>query len=491
MTQQRLKEKALIAQRLGWVLVFLCVIRLITMVVFPLTDTTEARYAEIARKMLETANWVTPWYDYGIPFWAKPPLSTWISAWSMGLFGVNAFAARLPSFLLILGVLGWVASMGTQQAHRRPAVFAVALLASFPLFFFTAGAVMTEAALLFSTTLSFVSFWKAYIQTDHPYWGYLFFVGLGLGLLAKGPVALVLTGIPIVLWFLTDREVRLWFLWQRLPWIKGVVVMLVIALPWYLLAEYRTPGFLHYFIVGEHIQRFLVSGWVGDRYGHAHVEPLGMIWSFWLLDAFPWAILAVGLVLRAPKQMRAFLLAPGGWHLYLFWWTVSPLLFFTFAHNIILTYTLTGLPAFALLIEQGLYQTDRLNLGIRIVQIFSVVMGIGFLAFSLLLGAVPKSALKGTQLFLVQEYLKKRETKDAQLYYFYFRYYSAEFYSQGRAKTTDSIDVLRGLLHNQTRDFIAIWERHLSLLPEDLMRHFDRVSQIEEMILLEEKDEHG
>ncbi len=67
----------------------------------PLNDVSEARYAEIARKMLETGNWVTPQHDYGVPFWAKPPLSTWLSAFSMKLFGVNEFAARLPGLLFV------------------------------------------------------------------------------------------------------------------------------------------------------------------------------------------------------------------------------------------------------------------------------------------------------------------------------------------------------------------------------------------------------
>jgi len=62
----------------------------------PLMDKTEARYAEIARIMAETNNWTTLQIDYGIPFWAKPPLSTWLSAMSFQLFGVNEFAARLP-----------------------------------------------------------------------------------------------------------------------------------------------------------------------------------------------------------------------------------------------------------------------------------------------------------------------------------------------------------------------------------------------------------
>ena len=63
----------------------------------PLMDKTEARYAEISRIMVETNNWIVLQIDYGIPFWAKPPLSTWLSASSISLFGLNEFFVRLPS----------------------------------------------------------------------------------------------------------------------------------------------------------------------------------------------------------------------------------------------------------------------------------------------------------------------------------------------------------------------------------------------------------
>src|SRR5579862_9906602 len=93
---------------LWWSLALMFVARLICSAVVPLTDTTEARYGEIARKMLETGDWITPQHDYGVPFWAKPPLSTWLSAFSMKVFGVNEFAARLPELLLAIGMLALV-----------------------------------------------------------------------------------------------------------------------------------------------------------------------------------------------------------------------------------------------------------------------------------------------------------------------------------------------------------------------------------------------
>jgi len=58
-------------------------VRLATLGFYPLMDSTESRYGEIARKMLETGDWIMPQADYGVPFWGKPPLSMWLSAASM------------------------------------------------------------------------------------------------------------------------------------------------------------------------------------------------------------------------------------------------------------------------------------------------------------------------------------------------------------------------------------------------------------------------
>jgi 4-amino-4-deoxy-L-arabinose transferase-like glycosyltransferase len=115
---------ALTARERRWLALLvaaLAVVRLATLAAYPLMDPTEARYAEIARKMLETGDWVMPQFDYGIPFWGKPPLSTWLSAAAMAAFGINEFAARLPSFLLLIGcgaLVHWLATLrgGRDQA---------------------------------------------------------------------------------------------------------------------------------------------------------------------------------------------------------------------------------------------------------------------------------------------------------------------------------------------------------------------------------------
>jgi len=69
--------------------------RLIGMAVVPLMDTTEARYGETGRIMADLNDWITPWFDYGVPFWGKPPLAFWVTAASFKAFGVSEFTARL------------------------------------------------------------------------------------------------------------------------------------------------------------------------------------------------------------------------------------------------------------------------------------------------------------------------------------------------------------------------------------------------------------
>lgn len=138
---------------LWWGLLFALIARLVCNAAIPLTDTSEARYAETARKMLETGGGITPQHDYGIPFWAKPPLSTWLSAASMKLFGVNEFAARLPSTLIGIGTLVLIWLWCTSHRGRDFALGVCAVLAGMSLFFMSDGAVMTDTSLVFCTSL--------------------------------------------------------------------------------------------------------------------------------------------------------------------------------------------------------------------------------------------------------------------------------------------------------------------------------------------------
>ena len=336
---------------LMWALVALLLMRITTLGLYPLLDTAEARYGEIGRKMLELNDWVTPWFDYGVPFWGKPPLSFWMTAASYKLFGVNEFSARLPHFLGAL-LVGWLIWDWSARRSRQEASYTIALLAGSAGFFVAAGAVMTDMALVLGITLTMRGFWLGLYGTEivrkRERW--LLFLGLAVGLLAKGPLVLVLVGLPIALWALVTGNVLT--VLRSLPWLRGGLLTLVLAAPWYVLAERHTPGFLNYFLIGEHWHRFVTAGWQGDLYGHAHARPRGTIWIYALAAAFPWSLLLPIAALRwrksrqtAPQTDRA----EESWRLFLLLWGLTPFIFFTFAGNIIWTYVLPGIPALALL----------------------------------------------------------------------------------------------------------------------------------------------
>lgn len=334
--------------------------RLIVMYYFPLTDSTEARYANTALMMAKLNDWISPYYDYGVPFWGKPPLSFWAEALSYKLLGISDFAPRLPSLLISLATAWLMYHLVKTLTNAKSALWSVVIYFGMLLSFQLSGAVLTDPFLSFSTTLSLVAF-MMFTLTGKRSWGYLFFIGLGLGLLAKGPLAVVIVGGILFLWMLPSVKTRFRLL-KPLPWMKGTLLMLIISVPWYIIAEMKTPGFLNYFIIGEHFGRFLDSGWHGDKYGYVHKNPHGAIWLMWLAASLPWGISAFffgyqSLYQHTKREMFLKLFKDPIMCLLLIW-ALFLILFFTLASNVIWTYVLPSLPAFAILLALLLNQNE-------------------------------------------------------------------------------------------------------------------------------------
>lgn len=460
-----------------WVIVlsFLLLCRFISMIFIPLNDTTEARYGEIARIMLETGNWVTPMQSYGEPFWAKPPLSMWLQAFSMKCFGVNAFAARLPALILSWGVLMMVWYLALRQRGHSVAIFSVVVLAGSPFFFLNAGTVMTDPALLFCLTLSMTSFWLCVVQGDR-IWGYLFFVGLGLGLLAKGPLVGVLVFFPMLCW--TIKQKAWGAVGHHLPWVRGTLLMACIAFPWYILAELRTPGFLNYFLMGEHLARFLEPSWQGDKYGFAHQAPLGMIWVFAMLGVLPWIIYGVLGCLRYRVTWKQFHLNNDkGWITYLGCFTLFPLLFFTAARNIIYPYTFPFLPTFALLFSEILV-TVFPKAGSKSVYSVASLVGVFFIVATLLFFDKPEWVEKSQQRVIALWRAQGPSSNNDLIYWTSKLDYSARFYAQGHVKSTHDLIQLRSWLKIPMVQYLVVNERDLQEIPVDLKHELHRLESI-------------
>ncbi len=459
MIRQAFRNRAVV------ILLFLLFTRLVAMVFIPLNDHTEARYAEIARLMLESGNWVTPMQSTGVPFWAKPPLSTWLSAGSMGIFGAHPWAARMPALLLSLGVLWLIWHFSKKHNGLLTALVTTLILSSSVFFCLNAGAVMTDPALVFCTTLSLIAFWECVVNRSQG-WGYLFFLALGLGLLAKGPIALVLTGMPIFFWVLRHKY-RWIALWQQLPWFSGVFLMLLVAMPWYLLAEFKTPGFLNYFIIGEHFHRFVNPGWGGDKYGFAHTAPFGMIWIYAFVGMLPWSVFAILWLIKDMKlnYLKRFqvlisnmrLCNHDGWVSYLILCAVIPLVFFTFSSNIIYPYVFPSLPFIALLIAEiaNRFYLKSKHIENQLLSI-SLITGIGFLVASVLFVLKPQW-VSHSQDRVIAAYQEQPHQSQSRLIYWLPKLdFSAQFYSYGQAIATINPPELSKLLSNYADNYLVI-----------------------------------
>ena len=427
-----------------WILVAIVASRLLTMWLVPLADTSEPRYADIARIMANSGDWITPWFEKGEPFWGKPPLSFWAAAASFKVFGVSGFAARLPSWLAHLGSLLLIMAAARRLADRRTALWSGLLFATMALPYTMAGAVLTDPFLTLGTTLTLVAFLLV-LQAPSRVWGYAFFLGLAVGLLAKGPLALVLCGGPIFLWCLWTGRWR--DLWQRLPWISGTLLMLALSLPWYIAAELKTPGFLDYFIVGEHFKRFVDPGWAGDRYGSAHQRPHGTIWLYWLLATLPWGLVGLGGLiwawLKRPMRSQAARFLGDDDNRLLLLWALFPALFFTLAGNILWTYILPGTPALALLLARALVRPESGEPARLSRWLLAVAIGLPALATAggIYISGHPEKIK--TDMALITTYNGLPHPLQEHVLYLDSRSFSGRFYSGGTAQEVSVADINR------------------------------------------------
>lgn len=409
--------------------------RFLSMYFMPFEDFTEPRYANIARMMAETGDWITPWFDYGIPFWGKPPLSFWLESASFHLFGVTEFSARIPSWIVTV-TSGYLVYLTARHfSGQRVALWTVLILFSMSGIYIASGAVMTDPFLLLGMTLSIVSLLMAF-DGHKQGWQWLFFIGLAIGLLAKGPIALVLIGGGVFIWLVWTRDWKTLF--YSLPWFRGALLMLLIAVPWYVIAELKTPGFLEYFVLGEHFYRFIEPGWSGDLYGDAHSRPYGMVWLFLLIATLPWGLLLITVLLYRMIRKQPLITESGvsgvtDTDKWLISFSLTPALFFTLSGNVLWTYLLPGLPPLALLagkvLEKWLDQARLFSMP-RLSLILFVPVSIS----SVVLYASSQPDLIESEKHVVSVYHKNKSEKAGPLYYVGILPYSARFYSAGKAK---------------------------------------------------------
>ena len=254
------KSKALLGANWLWVLLLIALWLGCTAWIRPLMLPDEGRYASVAWEMLASGDWLTPTLN-GLPFFHKPPLFYWISGVALAVTGQTEFAARAGSLVgatlagisLFLFTLRW---SGPEMARRavlvlmvQPLLFLGAQFANLDML--VAGCITATILCLAHTALSFEAGQKYRSAIM------LSYALAALGVLAKGLIGFVLPDMVIFLWLLLRRRWR--SLWALIS-LPGLLLFLLVAAPWFVLMQQEFDGFLHYFFVVQHFQRFASSG---------------------------------------------------------------------------------------------------------------------------------------------------------------------------------------------------------------------------------------
>lgn len=221
-----------------------------------LWERDEGRYADVASDMLARRDFVTPRID-GAIFLDKPPLVYWVTAASLALWGHGETGARFGQFLFSLGTLLVAWRTGVLLLARRSASLAVIILASSVLYFAASHILTLDMALTFFVTLTHFLFLKGFRAGKAGTAAYLgMFAAAAGGVLTKGLLGAVLPGLTIAC-FLSARKG--WRSVRDIPWVRGTLVFLLLAAPWYVAVSIANPEFPRYFFLHEHMARFTTA----------------------------------------------------------------------------------------------------------------------------------------------------------------------------------------------------------------------------------------
>ena len=309
---------------------------------YPLIDPDEGRYAEISREMLESGDYVVP-TQFGKPYLDKPPLLYWLTAASFQMFGFSETAARLVPALAALLTIVAVYGFGARLFGHTTAWLAGLGLLSCCGFLISGRFVFIDTLLTLFTTVGLLTGCLACRQSKvHAGWWTAAALACALGMLAKGPIAIVLCVPPLIAsrWLTGLPAVRM----KHWAWFAGIVG--TISIPWFFMVDARQNGFLFDFVWTHHFDRF--------RTGLAHQQAWWYYVPVLLIGMAPCSILfpaVATFILDSSKVARAWRSRDLGLLVLAVGWT---LLLFSCSACKLPPYLLPAVPLICLVVGRGL-----------------------------------------------------------------------------------------------------------------------------------------
>ena len=358
--------------RVVWLLLAVAVIWFGTLEYRKLVKPDEGRYAEIAREMAVSGDWVTPRLN-DLKYFEKPPLQYWATATAFTLFGEHHWTARLWSALTGFAGLLLVWFAGARLFGREAGQYAALLLGSSMLYALIGHINTLDMGVTFFITLGIAGLLLGQAEQDsrkQRNWMLLAWAGMALAVLSKGLMGVVLPGAALFIYCVAQRDFSVL---KRMHWLSGLAVFLLFAAPWFYLVMKANPEFFGRFFIYEHYTRFTTKE--ANRY-----QPWHYFIPILLAGILPWTVLMFDTVLRTWKDSgvgknfntERFLLI----------WVVFVYMFFSISGSKLPSYLLPMFPALALLMGKRLAgMRERLLLWQLAPVALLVVLALGSLPY--------------------------------------------------------------------------------------------------------------
>ena len=304
---------------------------------FGLLEPDEGRFAQIGREMAASGDFLVPRLN-GIEQFYKPPLVYWVSALGYRIFGVTEWVARLPSALAFAGVLWLTGWMGWRLGGRKVGWMAALILASMVEPYALGRQITLDMSLTFWVTAAVACLVGVGTGVQGKGVGYLFFLCMGLGFLAKGPMAWVVPLSGAIPWVWVARKSG-----ERviLPWRNGALLTLGLAMSWFVVVCLRYPELWNYFLGYELVERFASTT-------HGRSKPWWFFLPILAIGTVPWTGFLPGLVRQVWTKIQEKKMEPVSWALGAS--VVIPFVVVSCSGSKLLTYILPIYPSLALML---------------------------------------------------------------------------------------------------------------------------------------------
>jgi 4-amino-4-deoxy-L-arabinose transferase-like glycosyltransferase len=341
--EKQFKENKELMIGLGFFLFYLAMINLP-----PLLEPDEGRYIEIPREMLALRDFILPHLN-GVLYFEKPPLYYWLNSLSVAIFGISLVAARIWSVIMAVLTILFTGKLARRFFGREAGVTAEIILGSSFLFMGLACFNTLDMTLTFFLTACIGCFFLATSSDRRNLNFWLMFAASAGAVMTKGLIGLVIPGGIVFFYLLISGR---WRLLRVVPWVSGIALFLILAVPWHVAAALRNPDFLYFYFIHEHFLRYATT--IAHR-----TQPWYFFIAVLLVGSFPWIYLFPRVIKHTfsttLKELRQNDI------LYFLLWIVFPVVFFSLSESKLVTYILPVFPPLAVLFARDFVPARNVN----------------------------------------------------------------------------------------------------------------------------------